>query len=119
MKWSRERLAWVAGLFEGEGCIAHTKKTGQWQLVVQTTDQDVARRLHEWTNVGTVRGPIDRGHKPFWIWSTGNRAHVYGLLVALHPWLCGRRRERAMECLTYFKQNPKGKWRQPRARKAA
>lgn len=98
--WTRERLSWVAGLFEGEGCIAHNSKTGQWRLIVSSTDEDVILRLQEWTGLGNVRGPIDRGHKPHWTWAVTKRDHVYALLVALDPWLCGRRQARGRECLT-------------------
>jgi hypothetical protein len=109
--WTRENLAWVAGLFEGEGCIGHNRKTGQWQLIVASTDEDVLQRAHMLTGVGTLRGPIDRGHKPHWIWNVTSRAQVYALLAALYPWFGKRRQARVIECLTYYRENPKGKWR--------
>jgi hypothetical protein len=104
--WTREGLAWAAGLFEGEGCIGFSKTVGQWQLIVASTDEDVLQRLLEVTGCGTLRGPLERGHKPYWIWSVSRRTHVYALLVALYPWLGQRRQERARECLEYYRTNP-------------
>lgn len=99
-QWTREGLAWATGLFEGEGCIGHNKKTGQWQLIVASTDEDVLKRLLEVTGLGTLRGPVNRGHKPYWIWNVTRREHVYALLAAMTPWLGARRKERAFESIS-------------------
>jgi len=110
MNWTRERLAWVAGLFEGEGCIAHSRngKYGQWFLVVASTDLDVLERLQEWTGVGNISGPTQRSesHKPCWTWRSTKRDETYALLIALYPWLGARRQERARECLKGISTNP-------------
>lgn len=101
--WTREGLAWAAGLFEGEGCIAVSRKGNhtQWSMILASTDHDVLERFLEVTGMGSITGPFQReaNHKPHWIWRTGKRANVYALAVALHPWLGVRRQERVMECL--------------------
>ena len=46
-------LAWVAGIFEGEGCLykdPRRKKDHKLQVVM--TDKDIVERLHRITGVG-------------------------------------------------------------------
>ena len=115
--WTREGLAWAAGLFEGEGCIAHSKPSKsrprhQWFLVVASTDLDVLERLSEVTGMGSITGPFERGsNKVHWVWRVTRREHVYALLAALYPWLGKRRQERAFECLRHMNENPSQKQR--------
>ena len=103
--WTRENLAWLAGLFEGEGCIStHQGKTGRayWILQIQMTDEDVVRRAAEVAGAGMVTGPYSsrrENRKPQWAWRACKRGDVYALLVALWPWLRTRRRARAREAL--------------------
>ncbi len=109
MIWTRENIAWLAGLFEGEGSLScrrvQTEKRGHgrapWALDVSMCNEDVLRRAHVISGVGNLHGPYDNGegHKPYWKWTTTKRAHVFALLVALWPWLGERRRAKACEAL--------------------
>ncbi len=95
--WNRENLAWVAGLFEGEGCIATAG--GRWSINLASTDHDVLVRLYEIVGVGHINGPYDRGHKPHWVWQSGSQQLVYAFLIAIYPWLGERRQDRAMTAI--------------------
>lgn len=104
LRWTRENLAWAAGLFEGEGCIAVSRRANklhdQWSLVLASTDLDVLKRLQTVVGMGNITGPLGRSdHKPYWTWRVTRREHVYALLVAIYPWLLQRRQDRALECL--------------------
>jgi len=100
-----EQLGWVAGIIEGEGSISTTavQKIGNvyiYPLIkVTMTDEDMVRRLHEWTGLGRVSGPFSppsRGdNKPHWDWNVNRIAHVEALLTAIWPFLGERRREQA------------------------
>ena len=100
-----QQLGWVAGIVEGEGSISvnqrrrYSGNTYTYPLVcVGMADEDVVRRLQEWTGVGRVTGPhlppvrAAAGHKPQWQWNVNNIATVEALMEALWPLLGERRR---------------------------
>jgi len=95
----REQLAWVAGVFEGEGTIV--RDGSRTRLQVGMADEDVVRRLAEASGMGTVSGPHKSfgpkgtDYQPRWRWSVARQSEVYALLAALWPWLGERRRARA------------------------
>lgn len=99
-------IAWLAGLFEGEGCIAWRPPNGV-NLMVSMTDGDVIRRIGEVTGVGRVSGPFDKGpgRKPVWCWQEGSKREVVRLLLAVSPLLGDRRRERALEAAERLARN--------------
>lgn len=93
------RLAWIAGIIEGEGTIT-TNGNGQWMLAVQMTDEDVIQRLLAWSTIGLVHGPYRSGEKkPYWRWNVARRGDLEWFLPLLRPWMLGRRRARLEECL--------------------
>ena len=99
--WTRENIAWAAGLFEGEGCITGRKQTAQLQL--NMTDEDVVRQFHRLIGVGTVCGPYRNKRlphaKPCWRWVCGGAMHVQAVLAALWPFLMSRRQAKAREVI--------------------
>lgn len=94
---STVEIAWLAGLFEGEGCIS--VKPNAVRLVVGMTDEDVVRRCRDVTGAGTLRWrtPSQPGWKPQLIWSVGHRRDVSRLLLAMAPLLGERRRSKALQ----------------------
>lgn len=101
--WTRENIAWAAGLFEGEGCIT-TQKGRAGRLDLISTDQDVIRKFYAIVGVGRVNGPYrpnsSLGHKPQWRWSVSGFENIQALLAAFWTFLCERRRKRAIEVLS-------------------
>jgi hypothetical protein len=101
-----ENIAWVAGLFEGEGCISLQKspKGESWcQIVVRlvSTDRDVVEKFHCIVMVGTVRSskPKIAHHKEQHTWSASGK-EAEQVLSLLGPWLCSRRQERIAEVIS-------------------
>lgn len=62
------KIAWAAGLFEGEGTIIiRTRPEDQIDVQLGMTDKDVVDRFCEIVGVGKVHGPYQYGtRKPFW-----------------------------------------------------
>lgn len=106
-------VAWVAGLFEGEGSIIFTGKTSV-AVTVFMTDQDVLEKLHVVSGAGTLRGPyLNKNrptHKPIWKWTIHKGDQADDFLRAIRPHMGQRRRERidaALERLSYMRGRDK------------
>lgn len=100
-------LAWIAGVYEGEGCLTHNKKC--WSLRVGMTDRDVIDRLQAMTGMGRVTtNPREKqGGKPYHTWSVSAQQDLATLVNRMLPWMGERRRARALEYLEWFAE-----WRQ-------
>jgi hypothetical protein len=98
-------VGWLAGLYEGEGYCGLRGHTS-FRVSITMTDLDVIDRIHKITGVGTVLGPIDRGHKPIKIWSVGGPDGI-ALLETILPWLGERRSVRAKEAIDRWKSYKK------------
>lgn len=98
--WTRENIAWAAGLFEGEGCI--TKNGTAIRLTLGMTDLDVVQRFHRVAGVGAIEDKPSMsqwGKKPYWTWAVYRSEHVQALLAAFWPFLGERRKAKAKELL--------------------
>ena len=95
-------IAWAAGLFEGEGCMAPCGPREELRLQIQSCDEDLLRRFAEIVGAGTIYGPYssDFGdgytRKPRWMWICKG-APMWRLIRAFQPWLGARRLARADE----------------------
>jgi hypothetical protein len=93
----QELIAWAAGLFEGEGCIAMTKqKRGTRRaLFVASTDFDVLEKFRSIVGAGVMREMKVRGNrKRAWRWEVQKWSDVERIGRLLLPHLCSRRREK-------------------------
>ena len=99
--WTRENLAWLAGLVEGEGCFQYSKSRCL-SLVIAMTDEDVLRKARAISGMGHVYGPTRPGgvRKAYWRWAVNRQADTYALMIALYPWL-GSRRQAAVRDVVY------------------
>ena len=100
----RERLAWAAGLFEGEGCIFVSKKHRNVSISVKMTDEDSVRRFHSYIGLGKVTGPVPRKNprwKPYWVWAVYNFEYVQAALALLWDGLGQRRQDKAIETIQF------------------
>jgi hypothetical protein len=88
-------VAWVTGLFEGEGCIYKDPRCNSIRLTLNSTDKDILDRFFDMVNCGYVRikkHPPHRQHyKPAWEWTVWKKADVKALLELMLP-LLGERR---------------------------
>lgn len=91
--WTRERLAWMAALLEGEGCVGDDPL----RVTLKMCDRDVLERFQEYSGFHTAVGgpypPSGLGKKDTYSWQVSGRK-AYALLVALWPWLGVRRQTR-------------------------
>ena len=83
-------LAWMAGLFEGEGYIRKHKGRG---IGINMTDLDILERFQAFAAVGTIRPKkvAEPHHKPAWEWAIYKNAEVYRLLELMLPYFGERR----------------------------
>ncbi|MEV3895305.1 LAGLIDADG family homing endonuclease [Streptomyces anulatus] len=98
--------AWVAGLFEGEGCITWTSK-GQAGLAVTSTDYDVIERLALLVGLGSVvaKSPRTEERKPYWIWKVGSQEDFLSVAEQIEPFLLSRRSARLREVRALLAQH--------------
>ena len=91
---SREDLAYIAGLFDGEGCVFLTKRYVRRAIAlrinVTNTDETIIRWLFEKTAIGIVGSDPRKRHgrwKPVWWWTIGRSDHATKFLSAIRPFL--------------------------------
>jgi hypothetical protein len=107
---SAAEVGWLAGLYEGEGCLGPLPQGG-WELVIVSTDLDVLLRVWAMTGLGRI-GETPRGaphHKQVWRWKTAARDSVIEVLTVIEPMLLARRRQRVHEALAWYAEHPR-KW---------
>ena len=110
MSINRERLAWAAGLFEGEGCVSGQRIAGTFypKLSLGSTDPDVLVAFQlAIGGFGNITTKSRRGTKPHWKpaqqWQLTRFEHLQAVLAMLWPWLKSRRRARIKQVLTDYK----------------
>lgn len=114
--WTRENIAWAAGLFEGEGCVGvYSKPDGARGprkapvMKISMTDLDVLEKFQRIVGFGKIHGPTIRrqpNHKPVWSWSCGGTEKVQALLAAFWSYLCARRQAKAQEVIVAMASIP-------------
>ena len=101
--------AWAAGLFEGEGHIAHGQYTRthraypayRRQLVLGMTDRDCVERFCSVVGVGRVKfRPAKKAEwSDVWRWECSRWEHIEMVLKKMLPYLGERRTAKAEELL--------------------
>ena len=95
--WTRENIAWAAGLFEGEGSFSPRQN----KICLTSTDRDVAARFMEVIGCGSLRARIPTaqqlGKKTQYTWTVSRQEHTQAILAAFWPWLGERRREKVKQ----------------------
>ena len=102
-----EQVAWLAGIYEGEGSCAITSGRAI-RVEIVMTDEDTMQRVQSFTGLGSVRSlpPRSENHKPAWRWSIGS-ADAVEFLQTIMPWLGSRRAERAQKAIENWTSNRK------------
>jgi hypothetical protein len=94
-------IAWLAGLYEGEGTLWKASP-GSAALVISMQDEDVIRRCLEITGMGQVSSTgkvYGRERRPRCQWVVSRRELLLVLLPMLYPYLGSRRKARVDEIL--------------------
>lgn len=92
-------LAWLAGLYEGEGSLFFSR--GYPQLTIAMKDSDVIERVYRLTGFGKIyvmdpKGPdADKEYALSYRWRSNCRPHIKMFFDAVWPYLGRRRREQA------------------------
>jgi hypothetical protein len=106
-KLTESEIAWLAGIYEGEGCckISSGRAIG---VEIVMTDEDIIQRLHELTGVGYVHTLAQRNekYKQVYKWNVGS-ADAVEFLTTILPWLGKRRSIRAKNAITNWQTNRK------------
>lgn len=101
------RTAWLAGLFEGEGCLSRNpnQNGSYWRFQISMTDPDVIRRAQAAAGMGLVstsqKAPPRR---LLWNWKVNQAEHIYAILAAVYPFLGTRRARKALEFFAWYRQ---------------
>jgi hypothetical protein len=114
----REGLAYVAGIFDGEGSFSvqapSRGRSLQPRAVVKMTDLDVLEWCKESTGLGKVWSdklrPGER--KASYVWTVAGFPQVQAFVAMVWPWLCGRRKVKAREILLQGRGRSKSQARQ-------
>lgn len=106
-----EDIAWLAGLFEGEGwlTIQHpTEKKFQIPTGITMTDEDVIKHVHDLVGVGKLYGPYKPkgsiGKKMRWGWRINKVKDAVEFLSLIEPHLFNRRSTKIKAALAAHKK---------------
>lgn len=96
-------IAWVAGVFEGDGSVFMAGNGYTPQVTIAMTDKDVVERVCTIVGRGKIDGPYisnkTLGKTPMWRWRTSGWMSVQAFIAMIWSWLGDRRRSRAKEIL--------------------
>ena len=95
-------IAWLAGLYEGEGCLNKDKRRkASYRINIVMTDKDVIERLGRVSGVGKVRGQTkqEAHHKDQYRWTVHKRKDIRSILSNILPYLGDRRAHDALNAL--------------------
>jgi hypothetical protein len=84
--------AYMAGFYEGEGCIDRTSKYG-FRITIANTDLDVLQKFKKFAGCGTINPSkkYKSHHKDCWKYRVAKKADVKRIFELMLPWLGERR----------------------------
>jgi hypothetical protein len=91
------KIAYVAGLFEGEGSVSCNNQA--IQLSIRMCDLEPLQRCAEYTNLGNISGPHPGTNKPRYAWSVYGWDQILFLYNEMYDWLSPRRHEQFQTAL--------------------
>lgn len=105
--WTREDLAWVAGIYEGEGCLSlrdngYKGNNKYVTMRICMTDKDILDRVARIIGMGDVKlitPPSRAGKKPMYEWKLGRWDQWYPFVMAIFQWLGERRQAKVVEAV--------------------
>lgn len=97
-KW----IAWMAGIYEGEGCI--TRSTGRGHYIrIKMSDEDIVRRVKEIFGSGSFfKIEQKKPYKDLYAWQISGKNEIVRFMQLVAPYLSVRRRERFREVLDIY-----------------
>jgi hypothetical protein len=91
-------IAWMAGLFEGEGNIDWSTKSRSCNLRIAMTDLDIIEKFQKLSECGTIKSyrPAKGASREVFLWRVCHRNHVSRLLKLMLPHFSSRKREKTI-----------------------
>lgn len=111
--WTRENLAWLAGFYEGEGCLyVGYRKTRDrlgeplYHFDITNTDKDVLDKVLDIVGIGKITnvGRNEEHHKDRFRFRLFKAEDIYAICVAMYPWLGQRRKAKIEEFIKLYKE---------------
>jgi hypothetical protein len=100
-------IAWLAGLYEGEGTCGVFGKNKSVQAVIQMRDEDVIRRVNDLFPATRIGFHEDKrpNHSAMYLWRIQDRHRVKRFLELIMPYMGRRRAEQAQDVLDFIAEN--------------
>lgn len=100
---TESEIAYAAGLLEGEGCFDWNGRARYPRIRCESTDRDVIEWLHAKLG-GRIYEPTKKQphHKQSYMWVLNGRSKVEPLLLAIKPWMKGRRADKIDQLLRSY-----------------
>lgn len=107
-------IAWLAGLYEGEGClflgkrIKSQKYNRQGEILYQwditSTDNDILERACAIIGFGKVInvGKAEKHHKDRYRYRLNSAHEIYKVMKLVYPWLGDRRKQKADDFFKFY-----------------
>lgn len=96
--------AWLAGLYEGEGCCSVRDNSKSVSIIMTTTDKDVIEKVQSIFGSGNVTVQNRPNRKESYQWSVGKRNEVERFISETIEFLGQRRTEKFNEALNVYLQ---------------
>lgn len=111
-KFLATEIAWLAGLFEGEGsCGVYKNNTGftpKLAISQHERSSELLYRAQEILKAGHVHGPyVNSTGTPVMTWSSSKIEEVYKIITLIYPWLSARRQGQCDVVVEYIKSTKK------------
>jgi intein/homing endonuclease len=96
-KMSKEEAAWLAGFFDGEGCLCNyraARATFPYRLTLPNTCLISVKRCLFISGAGSIikkKKYVSR-HKQQWIWQVSRQKEIFDVLTQLSPYLVTKKR---------------------------
>jgi hypothetical protein len=98
-------VAYLAGIFDGEGCLYYNKANDSWSVSLMMTDLDVVQDFATYTksNVREFKPAQTKDHwKQVWQMAQGRRSEIFRIVCSFYPYLCDRRRAKCDLFLKWY-----------------
>lgn len=113
---NEQKIAWAAGLLEGEGSFlvswkvsTNNVKYPTFRISCNMCDGDVLERLDSIIPHGKLRPPLPVNnplHKPVWRWNLHRREAIENICIEILPYMGKRRSESIRSLLALMKEYP-------------
>jgi hypothetical protein len=94
MKLTDAEIAYLAGIFDGEGCVGYYQRGDRYHsasLHIASTDPRITQWIMDKLGCGSVSiRPASGRCKTAYSWQLCNRAEIQQVLSMIRPWLCSK-----------------------------